>query len=101
MSFEPETGLKIQRVAGALVVLAVYFDFSELLLESLSCRLPRVVEAPTPFNHCANACPLAKDWSMCVVRSALVMAVPSVPSQVASSPYGAASVLVDLRKLAK
>jgi hypothetical protein len=56
-----ETGLKIQRVAGALVVLAVYFDFSEVLLESLSCKLPRVVEAWTVFNHCANACPLAKD----------------------------------------
>lgn len=58
---ELETGLKIQRVAGAAVVLAVYFDFSELLLESLSCRLPRVVEACTAVNHCANACPLAKD----------------------------------------
>jgi hypothetical protein len=57
----PEAGLKIQRVAGELVVLAVYFDFSELLLESLSGRLPRVVEALTVFNHCANACPLAKD----------------------------------------
>jgi hypothetical protein len=59
--FVLETGLKIQRVAGDLVVLAVYFDFSELLLESLSCRLPKVVEAATTFNHCANACPLAKD----------------------------------------
>lgn len=98
---ELETGLKIQRMAGTLVALEVYFDFSELLLESLSCRLPRVVEASTVFNHCAKACPLAKDWSMCVVRSAPAMGVPSVPSQVASSPYGAASVLVDLRKLAK
>jgi hypothetical protein len=59
--FVPETGLNIQRVAGALVTLAVYFDFSEALLESLSCRLPRVAEAETVFNHCANACPLAND----------------------------------------
>jgi hypothetical protein len=54
-------GLKIHRVAGALVVLAVYFGCNDPLLESLSCRLPSVVEAWTFFSHCANASPLAKD----------------------------------------
>jgi hypothetical protein len=56
-----ETGLKIHRVAGAVVVSAVYFGCSEPLVESVSGRLPRIVEAWTAVNHCANACPLAKD----------------------------------------
>ena len=69
-----------------MVILAVYFDFSEVLLGSLSCRLPSVVEAWTVINHCAKACPLAKDRSMRVVRSPPTIAVPSVPSHVARSP---------------
>jgi len=84
--FVPETGLNIQRVAGALVTLAVYFDFSEALLESLSCRLPRVAEAETGLQPLRKCLPFGKRLIDVGHQVSTRDGCPMVASHVATSP---------------